>query len=405
VIDIQFLRDNPELFKKRMGVRVKEDLLDRILLLDGKRRESLKAVEELRARQKKVKSPEEGKEVKILRKEQEEILKKIDGEFKAFFEGVPNLPDEDVPSGYAENNKVIKTIGSPEKQGGLSHWEIIKLLDIVDFETASGITASFWPLLKGDGARLEMALINFFLDENDKGGFTPVMVPALVSGSSAYGTGQLPKFEDDLYKVAEDNLYLIPTGEVPAGNLFRNKIIDSDKLPVKLQIFSQCFRREAGSWGKLGKGLIRNHQFNKVEIFEFVKPENSEAVLDEIVERVSSLLQKLGLIHRIVLLAAGDMGFSAAKTYDIEVWMKGMGSWLEVSSCSNCRDFQSRRTVTRFKNDSAKPEFVHTLNGSALAVGRIFAALCENFWDGKGAVILPDCLKKYIGKTRIERTV
>ncbi|MEA2082148.1 MAG: serine--tRNA ligase [Elusimicrobiota bacterium] len=405
MIDIRILRDSPELFKKRMGVRAKEDLLDRILLLDVKRRESLREVEDLRARQKKVKSPGEGKEVKVSRKEQEEVLKKIDAEFKGLIDTVPNLPDEDVPPGFAENNKVMKTVGSPGKQEGPLHWEIIKLLDMVDFETASGITASFWPLLKGDGARLEMALINFFLDENDEAGFTPVMVPALVSAASAYGTGQLPKFEDDLYKVAEDDLYLIPTGEVPAGNLFRNKIIDSAKLPVKLQVFSQCFRREAGSWGKLGKGLIRNHQFNKVEIFEFVKPESSEKVLEEIVERVSSLLQKLGLVHRIVLLAAGDTGFSSAKTYDIEVWMKGTGSWLEVSSCSNCRNFQSRRTVTRFKNDSGKTEFVHTLNGSALAVGRIFAALCENFWDGQGAVVLPDCLKKYIGKNRIERKI
>ncbi|MBA3066516.1 serine--tRNA ligase [bacterium] len=405
MIDIQFLRDNQELFKKRMGVRAKEELLDSILLLDGKRRECLRAVEDLRAKQKKVKSPDEGREVKVSRKEQEEILKKIDGEFKALIDTVPNLPDDDVPGGFAENNRVVKTIGDPSKQEGLPHWEIIKLLDIVDFETASEITASFWPLIKGDGARLEMALINFFIEENDEAGFNPVMVPAMVSSQSAYGTGQLPKFEEDLYKVAEDDLYLIPTGEVPAGNLFRNKIIDSAKLPVKIQIPSACFRREAGSWGKLGKGLIRNHQFNKVEIFEFVKPENSAAALEEIVERVSSLLQKLGLVHRIVLLAAGDMGFASAKTYDIEVWMKGMGAWLEVSSCSNCRDFQSRRTVTRFKNDSGKIEFAHTLNGSAIAVGRIFAAVCENFWDGESAVILPACLKKYIKKDRIKKGV
>ncbi|MDO9514332.1 MAG: serine--tRNA ligase [Elusimicrobiota bacterium] len=401
MIDIRILRDNPELFQKRLGVRCKAELLEKILLVDGQRRKILKGVEELRAKQKKVKSPDEGRQVKDARKEQEDVLKKLDTEFQAMIDTVPNLPDEDVPGGYAENNRVTKNIGEPAKKDGPPHWEIVKLLDIVDFETASEITASFWPLLKGDGVRLEMALINFFLDENDKAGFTPVMVPALVSARSAYGTGQLPKFEDDLYKVAEDNLYLIPTGEVPAGNLFRNKIMDSAKLPLKIQIPSACFRREAGSWGKLGKGLIRNHQFNKVEIFEFVKPETSEKTLDEMVERVSSLLRKLGLVHRIVLLAAGDMGFSAAKTYDIEVWMRGMGDWLEVSSCSNCRDFQSRRTGTRFKNDSGKTEFVHTLNGSALAVGRIFAAVCENFWDGKGSVILPDCLKQYIGKDRI----
>ncbi|PIV18157.1 MAG: serine--tRNA ligase [Elusimicrobia bacterium CG03_land_8_20_14_0_80_50_18] len=400
MIDVQLLRAEPALFKKRMGVRAKEEQLDKILLLDGQRRAVLRGVEELRARQKKVKSSEEGRGVKSERKESEDALKKLDGEFQALLDTLPNLPDEDVPGGYAENNRVIKTIGEPAKHDGPPHWEIIKLLDIVDFETASEISASFWPLLKGDGARLEMALINFFMAENDRAGFEPVMVPAMVSAHSAYGTGQLPKFEDDLYKVSEENLYLIPTGEVPAGNLFRNKIIDSAKLPLKIQIPSQCFRREAGSWGKLGKGLIRNHQFNKVEIFEFVKPESSGQTLDEMVERVSSLLQKLGLVHRVVLLAAGDMGFAAAKTYDIEVWMKGMGDWLEVSSCSNCRDFQSRRTLTRFKNDSGKTEFVHTLNGSALAVGRIFAALCENFWDGK-AVILPDCLKQYMGKNSI----
>ncbi|PIU18448.1 MAG: serine--tRNA ligase [Elusimicrobia bacterium CG08_land_8_20_14_0_20_44_26] len=402
MIDIKLIRENPEVFKKRLSGRFESALINEIIKLDGVRRESLKAVEELRARQKKVNNPDEGKLLKEEKKKREVKLKEISSELEDILASMPNIPDEDVPEGDAANNRIIRTVGEVDgfSEGSIPHWEIGKMLDIIDFETASSITASFWPFLKGDGARLEAAMLNFFTEENDASGFTPLVVPYLVNENSAFGTGQLPKFAGDLYKT-EDGLYLIPTGEVPAGNLFRNKIIDEDKLPLKFQISTPCFRREAGSWGKLGKGLIRNHQFHKVEIFEYVKPADSPAALDEMVGCVSAILQKLKLTHRVVLLASQDMGFAASKTYDIEVWMKGMKDWLEVSSCSNCRDFQMRRTKTRYRSSSGEILYPHTLNASAVAVGRVFAALCESGWDGKGCVILPECLHKFMKKDSI----
>jgi len=400
MIDLKIIRENPEVFKKRMKGRVDESVLARLLELDGVKRQKQKIVEEIRSKQKKIKEVSAGKELKQEKKVHEQELKNISAELTELLSGIPNIPAEEVPSGKDE---VIKSSGTPSENITLPHWEIGKLLDIVDFETASAMTASFWPLLKGDGARLERALINFFIDENEENDFEPVSVPYLVNRDSVFGTGQLPKFEAELYKVAEDGLYLIPTGEVPAGNLFRERILSEDELPLKFQISTPCFRREAGSWGKLGKGLVRNHQFHKVEIFEFVKPENSQAALEEIVDCVGRILTKLGLPHRIVLLSSKNMGFSAAKTYDIEVWSAGTGRWLEVSSCSNCMDFQTRRTKTRFRRKTGEVSYLHSLNGSSLAVGRVFAAICENYWDGSGFVRIPDRLKKFIGKDKIER--
>ncbi|MFH1352203.1 MAG: serine--tRNA ligase [bacterium] len=400
MIDLKIIRENPEVFKKRMKGRVDESVLARLLELDGVKRQKQKIVEEIRSKQKKIKEVSAGKELKQEKKVHEQELKNISAELTELLSGIPNIPAEEVPSG---KDAVIKSSGTPSENITLPHWEIGKLLDIVDFETASAMTASFWPLLKGDGARLERALINFFIDENEENDFEPVSVPYLVNRDSVFGTGQLPKFEAELYKVAEDGLYLIPTGEVPAGNLFRERILSEDELPLKFQISTPCFRREAGSWGKLGKGLVRNHQFHKVEIFEFVKPENSQAALEEIVDCVGRILTKLGLPYRIVLLSSKNMGFSAAKTYDIEVWSAGTGRWIEVSSCSNCMDFQTRRTKTRFRRKTGEVSYLHSLNGSSLAVGRVFAAICENYWDGSGFVRVPDCLKKFIGKDKIER--
>ncbi len=400
MIDLKIIRENPEAFKKRMKGRADESDLARLLELDEVKRQKQKIVEEIRSKQKKIKEASAGKELKQEKKVHEQELKNVSAELTELLSAIPNIPAEEVPDGEDE---VIKSSGTPSENVTLPHWEIGKLLDIVDFETASKMTASFWPLLKGDGARLERALINFFMDENDENGFEPVCVPYLVNRNSVFGTGQLPKFEAELYKVTEDDLYLIPTGEVPAGNLFRDRILSEDELPLKFQIPTPCFRREAGSWGSLGKGLVRNHQFHKVEIFEFVKPENSQAALEEIVDCAGRILTKLGLPHRVVLLSSKNMGFSAAKTYDIEAWSAGTGRWLEVSSCSNSMEFQTRRTRTRFRRKTGEGSYLHSLNGSSLAVGRVFAAVCENYWDGDGSVRVPECLRKYIGKNEIVR--
>ncbi|MCD6423037.1 MAG: serine--tRNA ligase [Elusimicrobia bacterium] len=402
MIDIKLIRDNPQNFRKSMKGRITEKEVEEILKIDAERKEKLKKIEELRAKQKKAQVTE-ARKIKDERRKLEEEFKKIDEKWQKLLSEVPNIPDEDVPSGDAEKNVVVTEVGEVEEKESLPHWEIGKILDILDFETASKISQSFFPMLKGDGARLEFALMNFFLEENEKYGFEPVCVPYLVNEGSVFGTGQLPKFKDELYHIEKDNLYLIPTGEVPAGNFFKDKILNEKDLPLRFQIPTPCFRREAGSWGKLGKGLIRNHQFHKVEIFSFTKPEDSNRELEQMVKVVSEILKKLALPHRIILLSSLDMGFSASKTYDIEIWMNGLKRWVEVSSISNCRDFQTRRTKTRFKTKEGL-KFPHSLNGSSLAVGRVFAGILENYWDKENAQVnVPDCLKKFIKKDRIER--
>ena len=402
MVDIKKIRQNPEDFARRLKGRASRSVIDRIVVLDKSRRENLRIVEDLRARQKKISDSQSARKIKEERRRKEEELKRVSKELNGILSEIPNVPDDDVPEGFEDKNEIIEVSGRVPGEKGPPHWEIGKMLGIVDFETASKMTTSFWPLLKGDGARLEMALINFFIEENAKSGFDQICVPYAVNEKAVFGTGQLPKFADDLYRLENDNLYLIPTGEVPAGNLFRDKIFAEDELPLDFQIFSPCFRREAGSWGKLGKGLVRNHQFHKVEIFSFAKPEESDEKLKNFVSVVCGILEKLGFIYRVVLLSSGEMGFSAARTYDIEVWAKGMNRWLEVSSCSNCRDFQARRTNTRIKRKSGEIVFAHTLNGSSVAVGRVFAALLENNFGENGEVPVPDCLKKFMGKDRIE---
>jgi len=401
MIDIKLIRSDPQKFIASMKGRISEKEVEEILKIDEERKEKLKKIEELRAKQKKA-QVEEARKIKDERRKLEEEFKKIDEMWQKLLSGVPNIPDDDVPAGDAEKNVIVREVGKVEEKDSLHHWEIGKILGIIDFETASKISQSFFPMLKGDGARLEFALINFFIEENEKSGFEPVCVPYLVNESSVFGTGQLPKFKEELYHVEKDNLYLIPTGEVPAGNFFRDKVLNEKDLPLRFQIPTPCFRREAGSWGKLGKGLIRNHQFHKVEIFAFTKPEDSNKELEQMVGVVSEILKKLALPHRIILLSSLDMGFSASKTYDIEVWMSGAKRWVEVSSISNCRDFQMRRTKTRFKTKDGLT-YPHSLNGSSLAVGRIFAGIVENHWNKGGWIDVPDCLKRFIKKDRIER--
>jgi len=314
---------------------------------------------------------------------------------------VPNLPHESVPVGRTpEDNKVVRE-GEPERKKfnfePREHWEVGESLGILDFSLASRISGSRFALLRGEGARLERALINFMLDLHTKRGYKEVLPPFMVTGESMMGTGQLPKFAVELYKCRDDDLYLIPTGEVPLTNLHKNQILKEKDLPLNYVAYTPCFRREAGSYGKDTKGLIRNHQFNKVELVKFTKPEDSYEELEVLVSDAEKVLQLLEIPYRVVVLCSGDLGFGAAKTYDLEVWMPGENRWREVSSCSNFTDFQARRINIKYKKEETGiQEYVHTLNGSGLAIGRTFAAILENNQTENGTVIVPKVLQPYM---------
>jgi seryl-tRNA synthetase len=312
---------------------------------------------------------------------------------------LPNVPHESVPAGRsADDNEVVREHGTkPElAAGALPHWELIKKYDIIDFELGIKITGAGFPVYKGQGARLQRALINFFLDQARDAGYTEVQPPILVNEASGYGTGQLPDKEGQMYHDAQDNLYLIPTSEVPITNLYRDEIIAADKLPVRNTGYTPCFRREAGSWGADVRGLNRLHQFDKVEIVQITQPENSYAAHETMVAHVESLLQQLGLPYRVLRLCGGDMGFTSALTYDLEVWSAAQGRWLEVSSVSNFETFQANRLKCRYRGEGGKTQLLHTLNGSALALPRIVAALLENNQTPEG-IHLPEVLHSYCG--------
>jgi len=312
---------------------------------------------------------------------------------------LPNVPHESVPAGRsADDNEVVREHGTkPElAAGALPHWELIKKYDIIDFELGIKITGAGFPVYKGQGARLQRALINFFLDQARDAGYVEVQPPILVNEASGYGTGQLPDKEGQMYHDAQDNLYLIPTSEVPITNLYRDEIIAADKLPVRNTGYTPCFRREAGSWGADVRGLNRLHQFDKVEIVQITQPENSYAAHETMVAHVESLLQQLGLPYRVLRLCGGDMGFTSALTYDLEVWSAAQGRWLEVSSVSNFETFQANRLKCRYRGEGGKTQLLHTLNGSALALPRIVAALLENNQTPEG-IRLPEVLHSYCG--------
>ena len=312
--------------------------------------------------------------------------------------GVPNIPDLDVPDGADEDDNVeIKKVLTPPKFSFTpkEHWELAEENGWIDFERGVKISKSRFAIVYDDGARLERALINFMLDFNRERGFVEVSVPAIVNRKALEGTGQLPKFEDDLYKMEDEELYLIPTAEVPLTNIFQDEILPSEKLPLKMTGYTSCFRKEAGSAGRDTRGMIRQHQFHKVELVSIVRPDQSDAVFDDMVTCASDMLTTLGLPHRQVRLCTGDLGFSAAKTVDLEVWLPGQNTYREISSISNTRDFQARRAKIRFK-DGKKNVFVHTLNGSSLAVGRTMVAIMENFQDEQGNIAIPEVLKKYM---------
>lgn len=426
MLNLQLIREQPEFVKARLATRGEnyQELIDRILALDRERRQIITEVEDLKHRRN-VMSKEigimirEGKDVAAHREEMRRVgdrideldarLREVEEELERALLLVPNIPHESVPVGSSEEENVVVRSWGEQRRFDFEprpHWEIGEYLGIIDFARGVKLSGSRFYGLKGLGAALERALINFMLDLHTREHkYTEVFLPFLVKPYCMEGTGQLPKFSEEMYLCERDNLFLIPTAEVSVTNLHREEILDAEELPLKYVSYSACFRREAGAAGKDVKGVVRVHQFNKVELVKITTPEQSYDELESMVRDACHVLELLGLPHRVVLLCTGDLGFSAAKTYDIEVWMPGMNRWLEVSSCSNCEDFQARRMNLRYyPRRGAKPRYVHTLNGSGVAVGRTMAAILENYQQEDKSVIVPEVLRPYLGVERIERT-
>jgi len=337
-------------------------------------------------------------ELKSSVKDLSEKVQELENQLKDFLYSIPNTPDLSVPAGKnADDNKEVKKVGVPKALSqALPHWELASKYGIIDFDLGVKLTGAGFPVYKGKGARLQRALIQFFLDEGYRNGYTEVQPPLMVNEASGYGTGQLPDKEGQMYHVGVDDLYLIPTAEVPITNMYRDVMLKMEDLPVKNCGYTPCFRREAGSYGAHVRGLNRLHQFDKVEIVQIVKPENSYLVLEDMSDYVQSLLDKLGLHYRVLLLCGGDMGFTSAKTYDMEVWSPAQQMWLECSSVSNFETFQTNRLKCRFKNENGKTELAHSLNGSALALPRIVAAILETYQTEAG-IVVPEVLRPYTG--------
>ncbi len=420
MLDIKFVREKTDkvidALKKR---RENTEILDTFLKIEREKRDVLRVVEDQRQRRNQLsqeigKLKKEGKDASGILEEakrisdqitkKQETLRELEHQSMQELLLIPNNPHESVPIGIDETeNKELRTWGiKPEFSfTPKNHWDIGESLGILDFERAGKVAGSRFVINKGAGARLERALMNFMLNLHTKEhGYTEVFPPILVNRESMTGTGQLPKFEEDLFKLEEDSkgFLLIPTAEVPVTNIHREEILNEDDLPIFYTAYTPCFRREAGSYGKDTRGLIRQHQFNKVELVKFVKPENSYEELESLTVNAEEVLKRLGLHYRVVSLCTGDLGFSAAKTYDIEVWFPAQGKYREISSCSNFEDFQSRRAGIRFKRHGKKgTEFVHTLNGSGLAIGRTLAAILENFQQEDGSVIIPEALRHHMG--------
>ncbi len=404
------------------------DSLDEILVLDGRRRLALSEVNDLKAQRNEVSKEvgrikRDGGEADQMIVEMREVgarISEIDEEVAHAEERIrelmlltPNLPLDEVPSGGVEQNEIVRVVGSPPEFDfePKPHWDLGSSLGLLDLERGSKISGSGFPVLAGMGARLQRCLIEFMLDLHtqglleDKGwhGYTELRVPYLVTRDTLSGTGQLPKFTDESYQTERDDLWLIPTAEVPVTNLHRDEILSVDDLPVRYVAYSPCFRREAGAAGADTRGLLRVHQFDKVELVRYETPERSRDALEELTGEAENILDKLGLHYRVLKLAAGDLGFSAEMTYDIEVWAPGVGQWLEVSSCSVCGDFQARRANLRYRpSGGEKPRFVHTLNGSALALPRLIVALIENYQKADGTVQVPETLRERLGVAVIE---
>ena len=417
MLDIRLIRENPEKVKAAMKTRNKDmdALVDEILDIDKKVRELTQKADALKAQQNAASKDiprikKEGgdiseimtkmnaikEEVKVLDAEKAVLAEKQ----KTMMYEFPNVPSDQTPIGKDDSENVeIRKFGEPRQFDfePKAHWDIGADLGILDPETAAKVTGTRFHFYKGLGARLERAIISFFLNTHTENGYTEVFPPFMVNRASMTGTGQLPKFEEDAFKLTND-YFLIPTAEVPVTNMFRDDILDGSQLPMSFCAYSACFRAEAGSAGRDTRGLIRQHQFNKVELVKFTKPEESYAELEKLTNDAERVLQLLGLPYRVVALSSGDIGFSSAKTYDIEVWMPSYGRYVEISSCSNFEDFQARRASIRFKNGPKdKAQLVHTLNGSGVAVGRTTAAILENYQNADGTVTIPEALVPYMG--------
>ena len=417
MLDLKLIRTETEKVKKALARRKEVVDIDALLELDTKRREMLFEVEQLKNKQNEV-----SKQIPALKKEGKDVapifeeMKKLSADIKDFDDKVreldeqinmimltiPNIPNDEVPDGDTdEDNVEIRKFSEPTKFDfePKAHWDVGADLDILDAPTAGKVTGTRFTFYKGLGARLERAVINFYLDTHTTdSGYTEIFPPYMVHRRSMIGTGQLPKFEEDAFKVVGTDYFLIPTAEVPVTNMYRDEILDGTKLPIKHVAYSACFRAEAGSAGKDTRGLIRQHQFNKVELVKFAKPEESYEELEKLTRDAEKVLQLLGLPYRVVKICVGDLGFTAAKKYDIEVWMPSYNRYVEISSCSNFEDFQARRANIKFKNSPKdKAQFVHTLNGSGVAIGRTVAAILENYQNEDGSVTIPDVLVPYMG--------
>lgn len=423
MLDIKFVRDNPEKVEEALKNRHSSMTLAGFMELEKERRAILGEVETLKSQRNSV-----SKQVSVMKKNNENTdaivlemrqvgekiggldsrLKEVETELRDIMLSIPNIPNESVPVGKDENdNPEVRKWGQPKHFDFTPkpHWEIGEDLGILDAERAAKVTGARFTFYKGLGARLERSLINFMMDlHTDQHGYTEMLAPFIANKESMIGTGQLPKFADDMFKLEGLDYYLVPTAEVPTTNYHRGEILDGDQLPEKYSAYTACFRAEAGSAGRDTRGLIRQHQFNKVELIKFVKPETSYDELEKLTNDAEHVLQILGLPYHVVLLCTGDMGFTAAKTYDIEVWLPSADMYREISSCSNTESYQARRADIKFRRDAkSKPEFVHTLNGSGLAVGRTVAAILENYQQADGSVIVPEALRKYMGVDIIKK--
>lgn len=417
MLDLKFIRQNTELVKEKLMTRgVDSAKIDEFIRLDQERRDNLVKVETLKkhrndvsqdiAKLKREKQNADdkiqemkqvGEDIKVL----DERINVIDEQLEYIAHTLPNLPADGVPVGADEDENIELRKWETPKQFNFEpkpHWEVAENLDILDFERGAKVSGSRFLFYKGAGARLERAVYNLMLDTHIyEHGYTEMIPPYIVNDKSMFGTGQFPKFKEDVFQLENSNYTLIPTAEVPLTNYYRDEILDNDTLPVYFTALSPAFRSEAGSAGRDTRGLIRLHQFNKVEMVKFSKPETSYEELEKMTNNAEAILQKLNLPYRVIVLCTGDMGFSAAKTYDIEVWIPAQETYREISSCSNCEDFQARRAKIRYRDEEEKVQYVHTLNGSGLAVGRTVAAILENYQNEDGSVTIPEALVPYMG--------
>ncbi|MCB2154702.1 serine--tRNA ligase [bacterium] len=422
MLDIRFVRENPDDARKGLQAKLTDPaLVDQVLAFDEQRRSLIQETDELKRRKNEVSKQipqvaKAGGDIEALKtesrgigdklKDLDDSLRTIEQEQHDILLRLPNMPGPDTPIGKSEDENVVRrTWGEPAKFDfdAQSHWDLGQALDILDLERGAKISGSGFYALKGAGARLQRTLVHWMLDTHTrKNGYTEIAAPHLVTRQTLTGTGQLPKLEEDMYRIESDDLFLIPTAEVPVTNLHSGEILDAEQLPIKYVGHTPCYRREAGSYGRENRGISRVHQFDKVEMVQFVLPENSSDALESLTRNAAELLEALGLTYRVLELCSADLSFAAQKCYDLEVWAPGMDRWLEVSSCSNFGDFQARRANIRFRREQgAKPEFPHTLNGSGLALPRLMIAVIENYQQADGSIKIPDVLVPMFGQDRI----